>query len=78
MAPLRAQIASEGAGIACALAAGDTNSFHAHCDHVQTTVDPADTGVLITGRNIWAGRRMFFSDPIRASAIDTESSPGLA
>jgi uncharacterized protein YukE len=46
MASLRAQIAAEGAGIACALTAGDANSFHAQCDHVQTTVDPVDTGVL--------------------------------
>ena len=46
MASLRAQIAGEGAGIACALSAGDASSFHAHCDHVHTTVDPADTGVL--------------------------------
>jgi uncharacterized protein YukE len=46
MASLRAQLAGESAGIACALTAGDANSFHAQCDHVQTTVDPADTGVL--------------------------------
>jgi hypothetical protein len=46
MASLRAQLAGEGAGIACALAPGDANSFHAQCDHVHTTVDPADTGVL--------------------------------
>jgi hypothetical protein len=46
MASFRAQIAAEGAGIACALTAGDANSFHAQCDHVRTTVDPADTGVL--------------------------------
>ncbi len=29
MASLRAQLASEGARIACALTAGDANSFHA-------------------------------------------------
>jgi hypothetical protein len=46
MASLRAQLAGEGAGIACALTAGDANSFHAQFDHVHTTVDPADTGVL--------------------------------
>ena len=46
MASLRAQVAGEAAGIACALAPGDATSFHAHCDHVHTTVDPADTGVL--------------------------------
>ena len=46
MGSLRAQLAGEGAGIACALTAGDANSFHAQCDHVHTTVDPADTGVL--------------------------------
>jgi uncharacterized protein YukE len=46
MASLRAQIAGEGAGIACALAPGDAASFHAQFDHVQTTVDPADTSVL--------------------------------
>jgi hypothetical protein len=46
MASLRAQLAGEGAGIACAVTAGDASSFHAHCDHVRTTVDPADTGVL--------------------------------
>jgi uncharacterized protein YukE len=46
MASLRAQIAGEGAGIACALTTGDAASFHVNCEHVQTTVDPADTGVL--------------------------------
>ncbi len=46
MASLRARIAGEGAGIACALTAGDSNGFHSQCGHVQTTVDPADTGVL--------------------------------
>jgi uncharacterized protein YukE len=46
MASLQAQLACEGAGIACALTAGDAGSFHAQFDHVHTTVDPADTGVL--------------------------------
>jgi hypothetical protein len=46
MASLRAQMAGEGAGTACALVPGDAASFHAQCDHVQTTVDPADTSVL--------------------------------
>jgi uncharacterized protein YukE len=46
MASLRAQVAGEGAGIGCALSAGDASSFHAHYGQVQSTVDPADTGVL--------------------------------
>jgi hypothetical protein len=51
MASVRAQVTGEGAGIACALTAGDANSFHAHCDHVHTTVDPSPTPVCwITGR----------------------------
>src|ERR1700722_16398865 len=46
MGSLRAQLAGEGAGIACALTAGDATSFHAQFEHGQSTVDPDDTGVL--------------------------------
>jgi uncharacterized protein YukE len=46
IAALRAQIAGEGAGIACALTAGDAATFHSQCDYVQSTVDPANTGVV--------------------------------
>jgi uncharacterized protein YukE len=60
---LRAQLAGESAGTACALSAGDTNSFHAQCEHVQSTVDPADTGVL----DLWANHLKHAADVFEES-----------
>jgi len=63
MGSLRAQLAGEGAGTGCALAAGDADSFHAQCEHVQSTVDPADTGVL----DYWAKHLKRAADVFQAS-----------
>jgi hypothetical protein len=46
IATLRGQIAGEGAGASCAIAPGDSNSFRDQYDHVEGSIDPADTSVL--------------------------------